>query len=57
MPPGPPGPLRTSVPDGADGHGSAGLPEISENRVQSVSQTGVARPELDINLNPGDPSH
>ncbi len=22
-----------------------------------VSQTGVARPELDINLNPGDPSH
>ena len=23
----------------------------------SVSQTGLARPELDINLNPGDPSH
>jgi hypothetical protein len=36
MPPGPPGPLRTSVPDGADGHGSAGLPEISEVRVPRV---------------------
>ena len=36
-PPVPPGPLRTSVTRwGTDGHGSAGLPEISEDRAESV---------------------
>ena len=40
MPPGPPGPLRPQYPMGADGHGSAGLPEISEDRVpRSVLST------------------
>ena len=36
-PPVPPGPLCTSVTRwGTDGHGSAGLPEISEDRAESV---------------------
>ncbi len=33
------------------------VPQVTVSDDDSVSQTWVARPELDINLNPGDPSH